>query len=212
MHRHYAKFMSRTNVIESRFEIAQSKLSSAPIWESRSLCETLVSDLWQLWCNFCREVIHLSCNGCILRDGIIVVKRPKDNSWQRIGYEAAQASRNQSPKPGKLITQLRQEPTWGDQAKLIDILNVIQPHNDSALITAFGLPVQGPKHLQIVRNACAHKNAETLADVQNLTINYSLSSISTPTDLLWSINRLSRQCAIYQWIDDCQLIAFEATK
>lgn len=98
--------------------------------------------------------------------------RPGDNTWQRIAYEAKQSVLGNRIHPTRTITYHRQEPTWGDQASLITIVNTLQPNNANTLITAFGLPLQGGKHLQIVRNACFHKNEETLSSVKSISIYY----------------------------------------
>ncbi|MEZ4660787.1 MAG: hypothetical protein R2911_24815 [Caldilineaceae bacterium] len=142
-----------------------------------------------------------------------MARRTGDNSWQRLGYEAAQAARSQSYQARlRTIATMRHEPTWGDQDKILDIIQQIRPDNHASLLTAFGLPVYGPKHLQIVRNACAHKHRETLSDVNRLLLDYSVTSIRSPTDIIWGIDNLTNQCAIYQWIDDLQLIALEASQ
>jgi len=55
--------------------------------------------------------------------------RTCDNSWQRIGYEAKQASLGNAINPGRSISFLRNEPTWGDTNKIIDVIMALSPTN-----------------------------------------------------------------------------------
>lgn len=209
LHKNYLK---RFIVIQNRAQEAQSLLSHLEPWRLRYLTEGIISDLWQSWCTFCRNVILFSCEGTVTRNGSTVISREGSNSWQRIGYEAACAARGANVHPTRHLSYRRHEPTWGDQNKIIDIVMRVGPTNSNALLTAFGLPVYGPRHLQIVRNACSHKNIESIKDVRNLSINYFAAPLHSPSDLAWFIDRNSNCCGIYSWCDDLSLIVEEATK
>ncbi len=148
-----------------------------------------------------------SCRGSVGRNGIIYRKRIGDNCWQRIGYEAKQVCRNQNIKPAKKLNYLSEEPTWGDMGKIIDIIKVLNPINKSVLLSGFGLPLSGPKHLQIVRNACHHKNWETMNYVKALVQFYNFSNLKTPSFLAWEVDINKNEFAYYAWIDDLKLIA-----
>ncbi|MBV1929104.1 MAG: hypothetical protein KUG81_06285 [Gammaproteobacteria bacterium] len=116
-----------------------------------------------------------------------MVPRSTNNDRKRVAYEAKQASRGQSAKPGKVIQYLRQEPTWGNPDVLLTAIPVLSPANSDDLMSGFGLPVYAPKHIQTVRNACAHLNAETMADVRSLLVFYRGSGLSHPLDILLSL-------------------------
>ena len=189
----------------------QSLMSKEP-WTKRCLTESLISDLWQSWCHFCREVILLSCQGTVTRNGLIVSARDGVNCWQRLGYEAKCAANNNVVKPTKQLTHQRHEPTWGDQEKMIDIIKAVAPANTAHLITAFGLPLYGPRHLQIVRNACFHKNSEAIVEVRKLISEYYVDSLKSPSDLAWFIDKQRKCCAIYSWCEDLTVIVELATK
>jgi len=211
-HRLYKKFSSRIGAIESRALSIQLQIGRSPSWHLRSLTETMVSDTWQLWCVFCRNLLLSSCEGGHSRKGAPVIARRGDNSWKRVGYEAVCAFRGNKPKPTKVIGSLYQEPTWGDQDKLIDIVGCLSPSNSVQLLTAFGLPLRGPKHLQIVRNACAHKHRESISKVLALEIYFVSPKLFTPSDIVWQVEASSGNLGMYAWLDDLQVIAGEATR
>ena len=75
-----------------------------------------------------------------------------------------------------------------------------------------GLPLPGPTHLHKVRNACAHKNVESLQEVRALLPYYSASHIGTPSEMAWDIVAGRPLLGIFSWIDDIIVIVEEATK
>ena len=207
----YKDFVIKSTIMYDRATYIQNTIPNEEWWRVSYLTECLIANLWQVWCSFCRHVIILSCNGTLSRSNDVISSRHADNSIQRIGYEALCATRRQAPRPSRTIRFLRQEPTWGDQDKIIDIITLLNPANSSTLLSAFGLPLYGPKHLQIVRNACAHKNVETVNQVRSLTIHYSGVKISSPSDLAWQVISSNNTCGIYSWIEDLITIADQAT-
>ena len=50
--------------------------------------EGLISDTWQIWNRFCRELLIASCQGAIGVSGVVYPERPGDSSWQRIAFQA----------------------------------------------------------------------------------------------------------------------------
>jgi len=207
----YNKFVKHSHIIETRSLYIEQEINALDDWEVRYLCRSLIDDLWQSWIRFVRDVIIKSCYGCTTRRGTYVTSRPSDNSWQRVGYEAIEASRGKIPKPIKKISSIRQEPTWGDIGKIIDIIVALDPSNKNELLNAFGLPLRGPKHLQIVRNACSHTHNENMADVKKISIFYIGRPIMHPVDLIWRVEASSGNICIYKWIDDLIDMATQAT-
>ena len=122
------------------------------------------------------------------------------------------AKNPQNLNPTKRIKSLREEPTWGDQTKILDSINALRPKNCSSLISAFGLSLRGPKDLQIIRNACAHLNGDSLALVRQIRIYYLSPFLNHPSDLAWQQENKRRQTAFYLWLEDLKLIAEQATK
>lgn len=188
-------------------------------WERRALSEVLVSDLWQLWNTFVRAMCLRSCEGCTTRSGLTVPARAGDNSWQRISYEAskyAQASKNKT-RPKVQATgrhrARRQDPTWGDLATIVDVVNGLSPANARNLSTAFGATAQGLKDLQRVRNACFHKNRETWNDVKALEkVSFASSDTRDPSDLAWKSYLGESTPAIFKWIEAVLAVCKAATK
>ncbi len=70
----FASFDKKCKKLEKRaFDILNQKYAISQ-WEFNYLSETLISDLWQAWCNFCRELLLLSCRGTKDRNGNVILK------------------------------------------------------------------------------------------------------------------------------------------
>ncbi|MGZ5221862.1 MAG: hypothetical protein ACXWC7_17375, partial [Chitinophagaceae bacterium] len=146
-------------------------------WEFRFLSESLLSEIWQSWCLFSRILLLKSLRGCKVRDGGGVNARLGDNSWNRICYEASYAVRRRNVTPaGHHSFKMRQELTWGDPNVFIQAVQHFSPPNQAALLSAYGMPLDGIKHLQKVRNSCAHKNIENILELRTLNSIYDFSN------------------------------------
>ena len=99
------------------------------------------------------------------------------------------------------------EPTWGDAARIIEIVKALNPGNSSVLMAALAGGLNGPKHCQIVRNACAHKNHQTRAAVRGLAPSYIAAPIQSPVDVLSWRDPASNDFAFVSWLDDMRLIS-----
>ena len=205
-------FERKIAILSDRASRLQSEAPSIDPVRVRYLTEGIISDLWQSWTNFCRTIILESCLGSKSRSGQLIPPRMGDNSWQRIGYEAFCAVRGRSIHASKVNQFMRQEPTWGDVGRLITLIQVVRPVNSAMLLTAFGLPLLGPVHLQRTRNACFHKNADTLGDVRSLFIHYRIMNFSSPCDLAWQLDPTKSTLAIYAWMDDLEVMVDKATQ
>lgn len=207
----YRRFLSDLDRSRRRGIEIESESSRLTAWRIRLLTEGLISDLWQDWSNFTRTVLLMSCQGCITRNAIKIQRRPCDNSWQRISYEAKHASQDRAVVFGQVNRFRRQEPTWGDTGKALKIIHQLNPANKSKLISAFGLSVSGPTHMQLTRNACAHKNEETMAALRKISIHYISKPLQQPSELVWQLHKRNNTVALYSWISDLQVIAGIAT-
>lgn len=191
----------------------QSLIGRVPDWQHRYLTESLVSEIWLTWCLFSRHLIHKSLRGGKARDNTTISPRVGDNSWQRIGHEcarASQANNHQTATPANF--SMRKEPTWGDINSLIKIISALSPANSGQLLTAFGLPFVGPKHIQIVRNCSAHKTVENLMSLRtDFIFHYSISRNATPYEVAWSNRVGSNDIAINLWIHEMKTIGNIAT-
>ena len=203
----YRRFLSNLDRSRRRGVEIESESSRLTAWRLRLLTEGLISDLWQDWNNFARTVLFMSCQGCNTRNATKIRRRPCDNSFQRIGYEAKRASQDRVIVPGQVNRFRSQEPTWGDMGKVVKIILGLNPTNKNRLISAFGLSVNGPMHLQLVRNACAHKNKETMDAVRKISIHYVSQPLQQPSELVWKLHKKNKTGALYSWISDLQVIA-----
>lgn len=173
--------------------------------------EGLISMTWQAWGRFCRDLALKSCQGCATSTGIVVAKRAGATGDNRLAYEALCAVRHQTPNATRTLTYRREEPTWGDPQRFLDIVIGLAPGNASTIVASYGRPLSGPKHIQLVRNASAHLNLETFADVRSLTSFYQGSKLRHPTDIASWIRISDRMLAFHSWTDDMREIATDAT-
>ena len=169
--------------------------------------EGILSHLWQAWCSFSRNICISSATGCTTAGGIVCAASISPTTWERASYIAIRGAKGDRVKPGNINSLLRHEPTWGDASKIVDILNALNPQNKNTLKASLAGGLPGPMHCQIVRNACAHTNHQTKADVLALAVSYIPSPIVHPVDALtWRIP-VTGDFAFLDWIDDMRTIA-----
>jgi hypothetical protein len=101
---------------------------------------------------------------------------------------------------------MRKEPTWGDLDVFIKIAQDVQLSNKNTLLTSFG-SFSSLKNMQLVRNACAHKNVETISTLNGLSSSYSFSKLDFATDIVWSDDNNNGVFAIDIWLYEMNLIA-----
>lgn len=102
------------------------------------------------------------------------------------------------------------EPSWGDMSKLVKIITGLHPSNENTLLNYFGTSSR-LGDLQLIRNACAHKNSETLLRLQNLSLYYNFSKLQHPSELAWATLKGSNDTAFFYWLYEMNLIADYAT-
>lgn len=208
----YSRLHGKINTLLDYYYHTLEVRATRSQWEIMYCSEGLISHLWQAWNRFCRAVIMESCSGANTRIGQSVASRMGDNSWGRIGYEARQAARGNGVSASGTIRSIRQEPTWGDQDKLIDVIKVVNPNNKNTLLSGFGMSLHGPKHTQIIRNACAHINHENMQDIRNILQYYNNTTIKHPSLLIWEIKKGTVPVKAYEsWSRDLLNIAGAVT-
>ncbi len=207
----YRHFDMRCKSYSNRANEILSSRGSISIWQFNYMTEVLISDVWQAWNFFCRELFMSSYRGCVARNGQLIAGLAGDHSWKRIAYVAKQAKSNKSPTSnGHNAFPIRNEPTWGDLSVFIDIVNKIRPDNYNNLLASYG-SFSSLKQLQYIRNACAHKNVETMDEIRQLSSVYRGGKIKSATDLAWRINISESVHGIELWIFEMNLIADLAT-
>lgn len=193
---------------------AKKLLAERPTdWQFIYNTEGLISDAWQSWNLFCRNLLVKSCQGCHGRQGTQYAARPSmDNSLERIALEVKLFGNGAAapPPPGKKIANAWAFPTWGDGAKIINAVNGLNTQNNVALMTAFGLPLQGHVELQRVRNFLFHKSNIAAHGVMNLQYYQHGVMPSHPALLVWELNQ-AHEIIFFVWLDDMKHIALHAT-
>lgn len=192
---------------ERAFLTGISLVAHSDRFSRRYHLEGSVSDAWQAYCDFSREICIQSALGCTLAGGEGIAPSITPASWERASYLAIRAVNRAVIHPSLLNQDIRYEPTWGDSTKIDQIITALNPGNAAQLRAHLFGGLIGPKHCQIVRNATAHKNAQTLANVKALAIDYLATPASLPTDALSWTEPISGNLAFIAWLDDMRTIA-----
>ncbi len=208
----YGVFQSRCSTYYGRLYSIHDRSKTLPKWEFNYLTEVLISDIWQCWCHFSRDLYLTSCRGTKARDGTCIISKGGDTSWQRLGYEATQSLRGHTNKAtGHISFVMRKEPTWGDLDAFLRIVNGVRPANYNQLTLAYG-SFTTPKDLQRIRNASAHKNVENLSSLSKELLTPGYSHAQHATDYAWQVISSNRAFALECWLWDLLKIADIATE
>jgi hypothetical protein len=182
-------------------------------WERRFLSESLLSNTWLDWNDCVRDVLSESCLGTVRRNGQPVAPRvAPNNSLERIRHEVKRFTLGQPPSatavdPGPM------EPTWARPDKLVTVLGGLQPSNLSELVNAFGSNIIGPRRIQLVRNACAHKSIFNRKAVYAIKGAYTATLYKDPIDIIWALDPQAQNATAFEsWVADLEQIADLATQ
>lgn len=192
---------------EQAFRTALPLRSPTDRIKRRHLLEGALSDAWQAYCGFARNLVIHSSIGCTTASGTIHPASVFPPTWQRASYIAARASKGQPIQPGQINGDLWREPTWGDSGKATNIVTALNPGNKGTLLGHLAGGLIGPKHCQIVRNACAHKNHQTKAAVEALAPFYIASRVVYPSEAMTWRDSTSSDFAFICWLDDMRTIS-----
>lgn len=153
------------------------------------LLEGLLSRLWQGWGHFWRECIFKSCMGTMDGAGNSVAALANATSADHVSGAAikAKSTNSQPPYWGTQNSTLRFEPTWGDVDMLSRIIPRLGLSNQGQMVAAISSVYTYAKDIQTIRNATAHTNAQTAAEVASIRTRYVSYSITHPVQsLFWS--------------------------
>ena len=173
----------------------------------RHRLEGILSDTWQAYCGFVRQLCIRSSTGCTGKTGSTYAASIVPANWRRASYIAICAAKPCRPRAALENDLLWKEPTWGDSAKVIAIVRELNPGNAGVLTRFLAGGLTGPKHCQIVRNACAHRNHQNKAKVELLAPSYIATPIHAPTDALSWRDPTTNDFAFVSWLDDMRAIA-----
>ncbi len=167
------------------------------------LLEGLLSRVWQAWNTFCRTCLIESCIGTADVNGLVIAGLPQALSEAHVS--AAAMAAKQGPRSitwGTTNAILRREPTWGDTNVLASIIPRLGPANRAQLLAAFSSGHAGASALQIIRNAAAHNNGQSVDQILQLRSAYVTFQISHPTQALFWIEPQSSDFLVTRAIDE----------
>lgn len=194
---------ARLNLVESRFSDFRKTMPARLDHKDWMFFEGLMSATWQYWCHFCRTVVIQSALGAKTAGGAMLPACAA--SWEEVSAAAIQAAKRKQPIPGATNSILRQEPTWGDTNKLLNIVGGLPLGNQAQLSQSFGASAY-ISHLQTVRNAAAHRHHQNTAEVLALGPYYVVSRLRHPTEaLLWQ-EQQTQNFAFLFWLDDMKMV------
>lgn len=187
------------------FAAARVSIRSASDFTLEDECklEGLLSRVWQTWAGFCRLCICESCLGTTNGLGVIVPRHAHALSEAHVSSAAIRAK---SPTTrviwGSTNTLLRLEPTWGDVDVLNRIIPRLNPANQGQLLAAFSAGSQSAKALQFIRNASAHNNIQTMADVHGIRSRYIVFPVTHPVQALYWTDPATRDFLVLHAIEE----------
>lgn len=206
----HKNFIRKCFIFRRRIENIDLLRPQLDQWQIHYLIESLLSDIWQSWNGFCRDLIILSCQGTTARNGSLIAARGGDVSEMRLAYEAKQYSSQSRPKQnGPANFPKRYEPTWGDLDSLLRIISGLTPANTINLLAAIG-SFSKIKELQVLRNACAHKNSESIRELKSKFIAYRISRVTYLSDFAFIFHSGARLIEV--WLYEMETIASLTTE
>ena len=81
---------------EIQFKAALSLAAVSQRHQRRHILEGVVSDSWQAYCTFVRQLCIRSSTGCVTCMGVVHAASVMPANWQRVSYVACQAARNRA--------------------------------------------------------------------------------------------------------------------
>lgn len=170
--------------------------------------EGILSTLWQVWNRYCRQVVMASCLGCDTRSHGRLVSIHATESV--VAYIAKNQRNGFPPSGAGTLTVTRLEPTWGDMAKLVQVITALAPANESQLLAAFGT-VPKISHIQDLRNAVAHRNTQSMLAIFAWQASYLAQRVRHPLEALFWADPVASKYLVLARIDDMSQAAYLAS-
>jgi hypothetical protein len=165
-----------------------------------------MSALWQAWCVYCRDIVIGSAAGAITTSGNLTSSIYCGRTTEEIAYVAARYASSKAVTTIQPISAMRKEPTWGDVTKLNLIINGINPTNRANLFSGIA-GISLIKDLQLFRNASAHVNIETIADVKNSRVRYDETNFRHPSDTMFWVDPKTKDYLWKSWLEEIDLVS-----
>jgi len=200
------KFYRRINIVDGAFDRHVVNPSLRYRIDRYALQEGLLSNLWQSWNLFCRDILIASAQGANTAAGVLTTSPYAGLTEPEIAFVFQKLSRNQNVGTIKPLSGRHFEPTWGDPVTINRISVGIGASNSSSLTSAFGGLIL-VSDLQKCRNACAHLNMESLVLVTNARVRYDDTSLRHPSEMMFWSDPSTKDFAWKSWIDEMMLTA-----
>ncbi|MFL6725019.1 MAG: hypothetical protein ACJ8FS_00715 [Sphingomicrobium sp.] len=200
---------NRLLLLEAAFKRHESTPIVKKTVDRFALQEGLISNLWQSWGRFCRDVLVNSAIGTQSLSGANVASPYAGRPEAEIAYIARQLAQKSPVGLIKAIAGPHQEPTWGDLGKINLIATGLGTSNQATLLSAFG-GAQFVSDLQLCRNASAHYCAERVADVRTARVRYNSTRFQHPSDMLRWIDPASNDPLWLNWIGEMRTVSANA--
>lgn len=200
------KFFQRINIADGAFERHVVSPALSYRMDKNALQEGLLSNLWQSWNLFCRDILIASAQGANTTAGVLTTSPYAGLTVPEIAFVSRRLSRNENVGTIKPLLGRHLEPTWGDPVKINRISIGIGASNSGSLASAFGGVIL-VSDLQICRNACAHLNLDSLALVSAARVRYDDTSLRHPSDMMFWSDPSTKDFVWKSWIDEMMLTA-----
>jgi hypothetical protein len=200
-------FESRLDYLNALYVRRLRKLPQTSATDLISFGESMISLLWQAWHEFSRTAIIESCLGSTTTSGLTTTATRDWVSDGRLNYLARCAVNRSAPRVGQQLSFRYQEITWGDVDKAYTVVAALMPTNSRSLLSAFGASALSPRHLRIVRNACAHWQVQSVAEVRALSAYYSGRSVRHPSHVAWTTRVGTTTESFLFWTDELRALA-----
>lgn len=179
------------------------KAMTSSVWDDRlsrwAMQDGYLSQAWQAWGVFCRELIMGSARGSPTSNngatGSPHAARPvPELAW--IGMKAGKGDPVGVIRP---IAAMRNEPTWGDIGKFTQIVQAYNLVNENTVLSGVLSAGRVVRHMQTIRNATAHTNTETIGEVRQLARFYVATPIRMPGDAIFWLDPVSGDFIYRAW-------------
>lgn len=144
-----------------------------------------VSQTWQAWCSFCRELVLSSAVGEPTATNGPTGSPHAGRTTPELAWIGMRAARGDKTLPIQAIKGDWLEPTWGDVTKFQDITSAFQINNEATVLSGVLSAGQTARHLQIIRNASAHTTVGNISKVKALAQFYQAGVIILPADTIF---------------------------
>lgn len=205
------KFVQRLHLVDSAFERHLIEPVTKLRTDRYALQEGLISQLWQYWCVFCRDVVMASVQGATTSLGALTSCQLAGRPEMEVAYVAMRLARGKSIGSIRQLSGSHLEPTWGDPNKINLIASGIGCSNEATLLSAFGF-ADRIIDLQLCRNACAHLNASNIHLIRGAKVRYIASRFSHPSELMFWEEPSTRDFVWRAWVEEMEIISEAAVQ